>query len=69
LYYPNIPPEKRPEPQVIQNIDTQKRLEEQIYNDNDVWTAEDDILFLKYCPSKRDRCFHMMSRDTGARTH
>jgi integrase/recombinase XerD len=65
----DIPPSKRPEPQVIQNIGRQKRLEEQTYNDNDVWTLGDDILFLKYCPSKRDRCFHMMSRDTGTRTH
>jgi integrase len=68
-YNKDIPPEKRPEPPVIQNIGKQNRLEEQTYNDNDVWTPEDDILFLNYCPSKRDRCFHMMSRDTGTRTH
>jgi integrase len=68
-YNKDIPPEKRPEPPFIQNIGKQKRLEEQTYNDNDIWTPEDDILFLKYCPSKRDRCFHVMSRDTGTRTH
>jgi hypothetical protein len=39
------------------------------YKPTDVWTLEDDLIFLKYCPSKRDRCFHMMARDTGTRTH
>ena len=68
-YNKDIPPDKRLEPPVIRNIGKLKRLEEQTYNDNDVWTSEDDILFLKYCPSKRDRCFHMMARDTGTRTH
>jgi integrase len=29
--------------------------------------VEDDLLFLKYCPSKRDKCFHMMAIDTGCR--
>jgi integrase/recombinase XerD len=30
---------------------------------------EDDLLFLKYCPSRRDKCYHMISRDTGCRPH
>ena len=25
--------------------------------------------FLKYCPSKRDKCYLMISRDTGYRPH
>jgi Transcription factor TFIIB repeat len=29
----------------------------------------DDILFLKYCPSKRDCCYHAISRDLSARPH
>jgi hypothetical protein len=32
-------------------------------------TAEDDSLFLKYCPNPRDRCYHAMSRDSAARPH
>jgi integrase len=35
----------------------------------DLWTAEDDSLFLKYCPNARDRCYHAMSRDSAARPH
>jgi integrase/recombinase XerD len=34
-----------------------------------MWTAQDDILFLKYCPSKRDCCYHAISRDLSARPH
>jgi len=35
----------------------------------DLWTLEDDSLFLKYCPNARDRCYHTMSRDSAARPH
>jgi integrase len=34
-----------------------------------MWTQDDDLLFLKYCPSKRDKCYHMIARDTAARPH
>lgn len=29
--------------------------------------AADDLLFLKYCPSKRDMCYHAISRDLSSR--
>jgi hypothetical protein len=35
----------------------------------DLWTVEDDSLFLKYCPNTRDKCYHAMSRDSAARPH
>lgn len=38
-----------------------------IYKPSDIWTTEDDLLFLQYCPNKRDRCYHAISRDTGCR--
>jgi hypothetical protein len=66
-YNRDIPPNKRLEPPVIQNIGRMKRLEDQTYDNNEVWTLEDDILFLTYCPSKRDKCFHMMARDAACR--
>ena len=34
-----------------------------------MWTAQDDLLFFKYCPSKRDSCYHAISRDLSARPH
>ncbi len=69
LYYPDIEPDKRPKPTIIENILQLKRKEKSIYKPTDLWTAEDDLLFLKYCPSKRIKCFHMMAYDTGCRPH
>jgi len=32
-----------------------------------MWNPEDNLLFLKYCPNARDKCFHAMEADTSAR--
>jgi integrase len=40
-----------------------------IYKPTDLWTPEDDLLFLKYCPNKRDKCYHAISRDLSCRPH
>lgn len=34
-----------------------------------MWTNEEHAIFLKYCPSVRDRCYHAMANDTSARPH
>jgi integrase len=69
LYSPDIEAGKRPKPPVIDNIPKLKRKEKSIYKPTDLWTAQDDALFLKYCPNPRDRCYHAMSRDSAARPH
>jgi integrase len=69
LHYPDQEPNRRPKSEVIQNIPQLKRKEQSIYKPTDLWTAEDDLIFLKYCPSKRIKCYHAMSRDTGSRPH
>jgi integrase len=69
LYYKNIEPKKRPKPKLIENIPQYKRKEQSIYKPTDLWTKEDDLLFLKYCPNARDRCYHTISRDTSCRPH
>ncbi len=69
LYYPDLEQNKRPKPMVIENIPQLKRKEKSIYKPTDLWTAEDDSLFLKYCPNARDRCYHAVSRDSAARPH
>lgn len=38
-----------------------------IYKPSDLWTAEDDLLFLKYCPSIREKCYYAISRDLSCR--
>lgn len=54
-------------PPQFKGIRRLKRKEESGYKPSDMWTAEDDQLFLKYCPSSRIKCYHSMSRDTSAR--
>jgi integrase/recombinase XerD len=67
LYYPNIQNKSRPNPSIIEGIPKLKRKEKSIYKPSDLWTQNDDLLFLKYCPSKRDKCYHAISRDLSCR--
>jgi hypothetical protein len=69
LYFPDIEQKKRPKPSVIENIPQLRRKEKSIYKPTDLWTEQDDALFLRYCPNHRDRCYHAMSRDSAARPH
>jgi hypothetical protein len=47
FYSPNIESNKRPIPTVVENIPALKRKEQSIYKPTDLWTAEDELLFLK----------------------
>jgi integrase/recombinase XerD len=67
LHHPNIEPTKRP--RILENIPQLKRKEKSIYKPTDMWTVQDDLLFLRYCPSKRMKCFHTMAKDTSCRPH
>ena len=69
LYSPNIEPTKRPKFKVVQNLHKLRRREISGYKPSDMWVAEDNLLFLKYCPNPRDRCYHAMEVDTSARPH
>jgi integrase len=69
LYYPDIEPRNRPKPSVVENLPQLKRKEKSIYKPSDLWTQQDDLLFLKYCPNSRDRLYHAVSRDTSCRPH
>ena len=69
LYYPDAEPAKSRKPSVIENIPQLRRKETSIYKPTDLWTEEDDSLFLKYCPSNRIKCYHTVSRDASARPH
>jgi hypothetical protein len=69
LYNSDKPPSARQTPEFMIRIPILKRKEQSIYKPTDLWTNEDDILFLKYCPSKRDKCYHAVSRDASGRPH
>jgi integrase len=67
LYYPTKEPDQRPKPKLLYNVPQLRRKETSIYKPSDLWTIEDDLLFLEWCPNKRDRCYHAISRDLSAR--
>jgi integrase len=67
LYNPTLEPGQRPKPKLLYNIPKLKRKETSIYKPTDLWTLEDDLVFLKWCSNKRDRCYHAISRDLSAR--
>jgi integrase/recombinase XerD len=56
-------------PECIMDIPKLKRKEVSCYKPSDLWTQEDDLLFLKWVINKRDRCYHTMARDLSARPH
>lgn len=62
LCYPDTEPNRRIKPKVVENIVHLKRKEQSIYKPADLWAQEDDLLFLKYCPSKRDRLIYLAGR-------
>jgi integrase/recombinase XerD len=66
---PNTERNHRLKPKIMENIAKFKRKEVSIYKPTDLWTGEDDLLFLRYCPDKRDRCYHTISRDSSCRPH
>lgn len=69
VYASKLEAKKRPNPSVVDNIPKLKRKEISTYKPNDLWIQEDDLLFFKYCPNKRDRCYHAISRDLSCRPH
>jgi integrase len=75
LHYPEVEdPKRRSElsalekkPDCIMGIKRLKRKEISCYKPSDLWSQEDDLVFLKWVTNKRDRCYHTMARDLSAR--
>lgn len=60
---------KRQTPPCMNGVKRLPRKEKSPYKPSDLWTNEEHAIFLKYCPQKRDRCYHAMANDTSARPH
>jgi integrase len=67
LHYPNEDFRKRLIPKCMQGIRKLPRREKTAYKPSDIWEAREHVIFLKYCPYKRDRCYHALARDMSAR--
>jgi integrase len=66
----NSPDQKKwTTPHCMQGIKLLPRKEKSPYRPYDIWTNEEHAIFLKYCPEKRDRCYHSMANDTSACPH
>jgi integrase/recombinase XerD len=70
LYNPDEPDHRqRITPPCMRGIKRLPRKEKSPHKPSDIWTNEEHAIFLKYCPMKRDRCYHAMAYDTSARPH
>jgi integrase len=70
LYNPDEPePAKRTTPAGMTGIRKLPSQEKSPYKPSNLWDAREHSIFLKYCPSKRDRCYHAMANDMSTRPH
>lgn len=69
LYNPDKDYRNRPTPSCMQGIGKLPRKEITSYKPSDIWEAREHAVFLKYCPFKRDRCYHALVNDMSARPH
>jgi integrase len=68
LYNPNeSDTRRRVTPDCMNGVKRLPRMEKSAYKPSDLWTEEEHEIFLKYCPSPRDKAFHSMAYDTSAR--
>lgn len=66
LYNPNESDQrKRITPPCVQGVKKLPRKEKTRYKHVDMWDTREHAIFLKYCPDKRDRCYHAMAIDTS----
>jgi integrase len=69
FYNPELDFKSRSTPPCMTGIKVLPRKELSPYKPSDLWTQRDNDIFLKYCPSKRDKAFHSMAIDTSCRPH
>jgi hypothetical protein len=64
LYNPDEPtPAKRTTPPCMIGVRRLSRQEKSPYKPSSLWGSREHAIFLKYCPSIRDRCYHAMAND------
>jgi len=62
-------PRKRETPECMIGVRKLPKKNKTTYNSGQIWDQRENVLFLKYCPVSRDRCYHAMAMDTSARPH
>ena len=51
----------------MQGVNKLPRKEKTSYKPSDIWEAREHAVFLRYCPFKRDKCYHSLVNDMLAR--
>lgn len=69
LFYPDSEPKNRKLPDCLVGVNQLNRKEKTCYSASDMWTFEEDQLFLRYCEDPLIRLYHVMSRDFSNRPH
>jgi integrase len=70
LYNPDEPDQKkRITPPCMMGVRKLSRGQSSPYKPSDLWDSREHSILLRYCPSKRDRCYHAMANDMSARPH
>jgi hypothetical protein len=69
LAHPDQPPRERAAPDIVRDIPLHKKKEKTHVKAKDLWTPEEDAIFLKYCEDPRLQFYHMGALDTSARPH
>jgi len=70
LYNPKEPEQnKRATPSCMLGVKKLPSKTKTPYKHTDMWYTKEHAIFLKYCPDKRDRCYHAMATDMSARSH
>jgi len=69
LYFPELSAKERKMPEVVRDLPLLKKKEKTHVQAKDLWTNQDDEVFLKYCSDPRISLFHILSLDTSARPH
>ena len=68
LYNPDeLNSKNRETPSCMKGIKKLFKQEKTPYKPSDLWESKEHALFLKYCPSKRDKCYHALANDMSAR--
>jgi integrase len=70
LYNSDVPdPKRRITPVCMRGVKKLPRQEKSPYKPSDLWDSREHLIFLRYCPSRRDKCYHAMANDMSARPH
>lgn len=67
LYYPTVHTKRRQKPPIIQDLEIRTAKRKDKYDGEDMWTWDEDYVFLRYARSYKIKAFHAMARETKGR--